>query len=218
MAAAIATLAALHQRTATGKGAFCDISMQDGITSWLSIHAAEFFATGAAPRRERMHLSGAYPCYRVYPASDGWIAVGALEPQFWSALCTALDRNDLAGDGFAVGERRDQVIEQLERLFSSRTRAQWMEALGSIDACVAPVNDLAEAFDDPQVVHRGMVVDAPVAGTPFKHVGNPLRISGSDADLIRREPPRLGEHTAEVLAAVGIDDDRLEELRAQGAV
>ncbi|MFN2595382.1 MAG: CaiB/BaiF CoA transferase family protein [Actinomycetota bacterium] len=218
MAAVIALLAALHKRDATGEGSFCDISMQDGITSWLSIHAAEFFATGKPPLRERMHLSGAYPCYRIYPASDGWLAVGALEPQFWTALCSAIDRDDLINDGFAMGERRDQVIEELEVLFSQRTRAQWMETLGDVDACVAPVNDFEEAFADPQVNERQMVVDGSVAGQAWRHVGNPIKISGSRAALVRREPPRLGEHTSEVLGSIGVEPDALEELRSRGVV
>ncbi|MEA2486766.1 MAG: hypothetical protein QOF16_420 [Actinomycetota bacterium] len=218
MAAVIAILTALHKCRATGEGSFCDISMQDGITSWLSIHAAEFFASGTPPVRERMHLSGAYPCYRVYPAADGWLAVGALEPQFWAALCGALDRNDLLGDGFAVGERRDQVIAELEALFSSRTRAEWMETLAEVDACVAPVNDFAEAFADEQVNERHMVVEAPVAGVPWNHVGNPIKISGEDGPLVRREPPRLGEHTAEILGSIGITADEFEELQTLGVV
>ncbi len=218
MAAVIAILAALHRRTLEGRGSFCDISMQDGITSWLSIHAAEFFATGTVPSRERMHLSGAYPCYRVYPAADGWLAVGALEPQFWSSLCTALGRDDLLGEAFAMGDRRDEVIAELEALFASRTRAEWMEVLGDVDSCVAPVNDFDEAFADAQTNARAMIVDGSVRGAAWRHIGNPLKISGSNGPLVRREPPGLGEHTAEVLASVDIDDSMLELLRARGTV
>ncbi|HEX2296140.1 MAG TPA: CaiB/BaiF CoA-transferase family protein [Actinomycetota bacterium] len=219
MAAVIAILAALRKRDATGEGDFCDVSMTDGLVSWLSIHAASFFATGAVPRRGEMHLSGAYPCYRVYPASDGWLAVGALEPQFWVALCRAVDRPDLEGDGFAVGERRDEVVAALEELFSSRTRAEWMEHFGEADVCVAPVNDLAEAFADEQVLHREMLVEAPLAdGTPWRHVGIPVKLAGAPGNAARRPPPELGEHTDEVLSAAGLDAARVAGLRARGAV
>ncbi|MDQ4057985.1 MAG: CoA transferase, partial [Actinomycetota bacterium] len=94
MAAVIAVLAALVRRATSGEGDYCDISMMDGAMSWLSIHAAEFFATGSVPQRELMTLSGAFPCYRVYRAADGWLTVGALEPQFWTGLCDALERPD----------------------------------------------------------------------------------------------------------------------------
>ncbi|MDQ4124661.1 MAG: CoA transferase, partial [Actinomycetota bacterium] len=196
MAAVIAILAALRKRDATGEGDFCDVSMTDGLVSWLSIHAASFFATGEIPRRGDMHLSGAYPCYRVYPVADGWLAVGALEPQFWAALCAAIGRPDLSGDGFAVGERRDEVIAELEEVFSSRTRAEWMQHFGDEDVCVAPVNDFAEALSDEQVLHREMVVDAPLAdGTPWRHVGVPVKLARAPGDVARRPAPGLGEHT-----------------------
>ncbi|HEX2059056.1 MAG TPA: CaiB/BaiF CoA-transferase family protein [Actinomycetota bacterium] len=219
MTAVIAILAALRKRDATGEGDFCDVAMTDGLVSWLSIHAAAYFATGEVPRRGAMHLSGAYPCYRVYPVADGWLAVGALEPQFWTALCDAIDRADLAGDGFATGARRDEVVAELEALFSARTRAEWMEHFRDADVCVAPVNDFAETFADAQVIHRGMVVEAPLAdGTSWRHVGTPVKLSGAPADVARRPPPGLGEHTDEVLSAAGVDDGRIARLRAAGVV
>lgn len=218
MAAVIAIQAALLRRATTGTGDFCDISMMDGVVSWLSIHAAEFIATKKIPERELMHLSGAYPCYRVYPARDGWITVGALEPQFWSALCDAIDRPDLAGDGFAVGERRDHVIAELAELFATKTRAEWLDHFRGKDVCVGPVNDFAEAFDDPQVRHRAMVLTGDIPGVgPWEHIGNPIRLGDRD-ELVSRPPPGLGEHTEEVLRAAGIDDDRLEELRSAKAI
>jgi crotonobetainyl-CoA:carnitine CoA-transferase CaiB-like acyl-CoA transferase len=193
--------------------------MMDGVFSWLSIHAGEFVATGQVPERERMHLSGLYPCYRVYPASDGWVSVGALEPQFWAALCGALDREDLLGDAFAMGERRDEVIAELEALFSTRSRSEWLEHFEGLDVCVGPVNDFSEAFADPQVRHRNMVVDAPVPGSgDFKHVGNPIKLAGAPGDVLRRPPPALGEHTSEMLEELGMGAEDIDELRAAGAI
>jgi crotonobetainyl-CoA:carnitine CoA-transferase CaiB-like acyl-CoA transferase len=219
MSAVIAILAALHRRATTGEGDFCDISMMDGAVSWLSIHAAEFFATHKLPERERMHLSGAYPCYRIYPAKDGWITVGALEPQFWAELCSAIGRPELAGDGFAAGERRDEVIRELEELFTTKTRAEWMDLFGNRDVCVAPVNDFAEALSDEQVLARDMVIQAEVEGAGAWHyVGNPIRLSGAGGDLLRYPPPRMGEHNQEVLDDLGIDPQEAARLRATGAL
>ena len=219
MAAVIAVLAALVRRGVTGRGDFCDVSMMDGAVSWSSIHAAEFFASGAVPQRELMTLSGAFPCYRVYPAADGWLTVAALEPQFWAALCESIDRPDLLDDGFATGSRRNEVLAELEVLFATKTRTEWMAHFDGLDVCVGPVNDFAEAFSDEQVQHRAMVIEADVPGAgSFKHVGNPIKIRSMKSDLLRRPPPGLGEHTDEVLEAAGIDEAARAALRAASAV
>jgi crotonobetainyl-CoA:carnitine CoA-transferase CaiB-like acyl-CoA transferase len=220
MAAVIAILAALQARVRTGRGDMCDISMMDGAASWLSIHAADLVATKQVPQREEMHLSGGHPCYRIYPAADGWLTIGALEPQFWSALCVAIGREDLMDDAFAMGERRGEVIAELEQLFATRTRAEWLEQLKGLDVCVGPVNDLAEAMDDPQLVHREMFIEADVPGAgPWTHVGNPIKLaSGRSEATTVRPPPKMGEHTAELLATVGVSADDLEGLRSNGVV
>jgi crotonobetainyl-CoA:carnitine CoA-transferase CaiB-like acyl-CoA transferase len=85
--------------------------------------------------------------------------------------------------------------------------------------CVGPVNDLEEAFSDPQARHRDMVVDADLPGVgPWAHVGNPIRLSNAPGEVLRRPPPGLGEHTEEVLREAGLDDARVEELRQAGAI
>ncbi|MDQ5816546.1 MAG: CoA transferase [Actinomycetota bacterium] len=220
MAAVIAILAAVRQREVTGRGDFCDISMLDGIVSWLGLHAAGFFATGDIPERGRMPLSGAYPCYRVYPAADGYLTVAALEPQFWHELCLVLDRLDLHHDAFAMGERRNAVVAELEAIFQSRTRKRWMQLFEGRDVCVAPVNDLDEALEDEQIRGRSMVVveEVPSVG-PIRHIGNPIKLgSSTGGNVVRRPPPDLGEHTQEVLAEFGIDRAGHERLKDAGAI
>ena len=220
MAAVIAVLAALRRRTVTGQGDFCDISMMDGAMSWLTIHAASYVATKQEPRREQMHLSGAYPCYRIYPALDGYLTVGALEPQFWRALCDAIGRPDLVDDAFAMGERRDEVIAQLNELFSARTRAEWMELLGELDVCVGPVNGFAEALADPQVRARSMAFETEVPGAgEWTHIGDPLKFKSAPTEgALRLPPPKMGEHTDAVLASIGLSPDDIADLRGAGAV
>ena len=218
MAAAIAILAALHRRDATGTGDFCDISMADGALSWLTIHAAEFSATSTDPRREEMHLSGGHPCYRVYPASDGYLSVGALEPQFWSTLCDAVERPDLKDDAFAMGERRSEVISELELLFSTKTRAEWMDLFEGRDVCVGPVNSFSETFVDDQFAARDMIFEEDVPGVgDWKHIGNPLKLTSAERSSMRLPPPKMDKHTDAVLTELGIAD-RTEELRAAGVV
>jgi crotonobetainyl-CoA:carnitine CoA-transferase CaiB-like acyl-CoA transferase len=219
MAAVAAILAALLRRARTGTGDFCDVSMMDGAVSWLSIHAADFVATKEEPQRELMHLSGLYPCYRIYPAADGWITVGALEPQFWAALCEAIDRPDLAGDAFATGRRRSEVVSELEELFSTRTRAAWMDHFAGRDVCVGPVKSFSEAFADPQVRARGMVFETEVESVGgWTHIGNPLKVGETKTTELRLQPPRLGEHTEDVLGGAGFSATEIEDLRAAGSI
>ena len=219
MAAAIAILAALHRRSITGAGDFCDISMMDGAMSWLTIHAASYVATKAEPERGRMHLSGAYPCYRVYTAADGYMSVGALEPQFWAGLCAAIDRHDLLDDAFAMGARRDEVIADLDALFASRTRAEWMQRLADLDVCVGPVNGLAEALADPQARARSMAYEADVPGVgAWTHIGDPLKFASSGSTGMRLPPPAMGEHTDDVLRSLGRSNDDIGSLRSGGAI
>jgi crotonobetainyl-CoA:carnitine CoA-transferase CaiB-like acyl-CoA transferase len=147
------------------------------------------------------------------------LSVGALEPQFWFALCERLERPDLVDDAFAMGERRTEVIGELEDVFRTRTRGQWMELFGDLDVCVGPINDMREAFEDPQLLHRDMVVEDTLPdGTAWRHVGNPLRLAGAPGEVKRLPPPQMGEHTDEVLSEAGFTGDEVEELRKAGAV
>jgi crotonobetainyl-CoA:carnitine CoA-transferase CaiB-like acyl-CoA transferase len=215
MAAAIGILAALLERGRTGRGRLVDTSMLDGAVSWLSIHLGTFLATGRGPERGRMPLSGAYACYRVYRCADGkHVTVGALEPQFWRALVTALGLPDLEDEQFAPPERQRQMSDRLQAAFGRRSRDEWMAELEDLEACVGPVNGVAEAVVDPQVRHRGMVARA---GSRDVGPGSPFRFDGEQVAAFA-PAPRFGEHTAEVLATVGVGEDELADLRARGVV
>jgi crotonobetainyl-CoA:carnitine CoA-transferase CaiB-like acyl-CoA transferase len=104
-------------------------------------------------------------------------------------------------------------------LFATRTRDEWMKSFEGLDVCVGPVNDLAEAFTDPQVIHRDMVYENEIPGVgTWTHVGNPLKMTGAPGRVELRPPPGMGEHTAEVLGWIGVSDTDLEGLRSRGVV
>ena len=206
MAAAIGVLGALVERQRTGRGRFVDISMLDGVVSWLTIHAGAYLGTAEVPRRGAMPLSGAYACYRVYRCADGrFVTVGALEPRFWRALVTALGVPELEHEQYGPPERQREMAGKLQ---------EWVSELEELEACVGPVKDVAEALRDAQVVHRRMVAE--VAG---RAVGpsSPFRFDGEQPAALG-PAPGLGQHTAEVLASIGIADAELAGLRAQGVV
>ncbi len=213
--AAIGILAALFERERTGRGRFVDTSMLDGIVSWLSIHAGAALATADTLRPGAGPLTGGYACYRVYRcADDRYVTVGALEPQFWRALCETIGREDLIDEQYGPPERQAQMAEQLQAVFEREPRDAWLARFEGVAACVGPVNDLLEALADPQVRHRRMVVE--VDGHEVGP-GSPFTME-PPAEPALRPAPGFGEHTAEVLATVGVGQGELEDLRRRGVV
>jgi crotonobetainyl-CoA:carnitine CoA-transferase CaiB-like acyl-CoA transferase len=215
MVAALGIVAALLERSRTGLGRFVDVSMLDGVVSWLSVHAGAYLATGEEPERGRMPLSGGSACYRVYRAGDGRdLTVAALEPRFWAALCTALGLPELEAEQFAPPERQREIADRLQQTFATRSRDEWLAVLEPLEACVGPVNTVGEALDDPQVRHRGMVAEV---GDRAVGPASPLRFDGASGTA-SRPAPGLGQHTAEVLAEAGFSDHEIAGLQARGAV
>ena len=212
MAAAIGILAALRGAEANGRGRFVDISMLDVVTSWAAVLSSWLVATGAPPERGRMPLSGGLACYRVYEAGDGkHLAVGALEPQFWRALCDRLEVPELVGLHLDPS-RQDEVAARLQAVFVTRPRDAWVADLEGLDTCVGPVNDVAEAREDPHARARGLL--AHLEGTPVGP-GPAISVSGHPPPELP-PAPGLGEHTEEVLGSLGLDAAEVASLRDRG--
>jgi alpha-methylacyl-CoA racemase len=205
-------LAALLHAERTGEGDHVDISMTDGAFSLLSIHLGAYFADGAVPGAGTELLNGGYPCYNVYACADGRrITVGALEDPFWESVCERVERPDLLAtklDPEAIGTWRE--------VFAGRDRDDWLALFAGHDSCVGPVNDLAEAIADPQIVHRGMVVQTehPTLG-PLSQVASPIKLREHPAS-IRTPAPVLGEATREVLGGLGYEPAEIERLLEDG--
>jgi alpha-methylacyl-CoA racemase len=208
---AVAILGALVGVLSGGDGRWIDASMTDGAVSWLALALA---ARGAGESVERgdQRLAGRYACYRTYRCKDGrFFSVAALEPKFWGVLCSALGAPELVDQQFVEGVEGEHVHEAMERLFSSRTRDEWEKELAVLDACCEPVLELDEVASHPQVVARRLLTKR--GGVTEVRPAVELR-----EDWRRREAPGLGEHTAEVLAELGLDAARCSELMRQGVV
>jgi alpha-methylacyl-CoA racemase len=203
---AVAILGALVAVQRGGEGRWIDAAMTDGAVSWLALALAARGA-GEEVARGEQRLAGRHACYRVYACKGGgFYSVGALEPKFWAALSTALGRPDLIELQFAEGEEGRRVHHDMEEIFAARTRSEWERELSALDACCEPVLDLDEVASHPQIAARRLI-ETRATGVEVRPAVQ-LR-----SDWRRRDAPRLGEHTAEVLAEAGVDDGRLEDLK-----
>jgi len=217
--AAFSIAAALHHRRETGQGQLVDVSMTDGVVSWMIPHLAAYFATGRVPERGEERLNGGWPCYGVYETADGGhVTLGALEPQFWANFCRLVGREDLLSLQHVKGAERDRVESELRQLFRARPRAAWVELLHQADVCAGPVLRLDEVVRDPQLVGRGLFteVEHPKLGA-VPQVAFPVQMSGTPA-RVTAPPPELGEHTDEVLRGLGYDGAAIGALRRDGVV
>lgn len=208
----VAILAKLKDHGRRGyRGGVVDLSIMDGA---LALISAPLVRSLSAPNLEHDELWGSHACYRVYDCADGRrIALGALEPQFWRAICEALGFKDHARAQWSR-KKQGEITADLERTFKTKTRAEWLALLDPLDACVTPVNSLAEVLTDPQVRARQAFAPQKTARGTFLSPTFLPAISG------RRRPraPRHGEHTRDVLLSLGFSKARLDTLRDTGVI
>ena len=218
----IATLAALHERTQTGKGAHIDLALLDSLASLLGYVAGRYFATGEVlgPVGSGHHSSVPY---RAYEAIDGYLVVACMTGTFWPRICSAIGRPDLAADSrFASFDQRTNAREEIdtavEDAMRTKTVADWSEVFDAADIPYAPILDVPAVVAHPQIEHRGLIQEFthPDYGA-FRAVGNPIRFVGTDPDPVD-PPPLLGEHTNAILRDLGFDGPAIDALLANGIV
>lgn len=216
---AFAILAALFAREKTGKGQYIDISMADGMLSWLCMHLSKYFADGNPPKRGEYEMGGASPYYNVYETLDSkYISVGTLEPKFWANFCKAIGREDLIPKQFAEGEERSSLFKEIGNRMRMKTRKEWEDFFKDVDACVEPVLEMDEVIRHPQFIHRSMFteIDHPVEGK-VKQIGFPIKFTETPGE-IRTPPPLFGEHTESILLSLGYSQSEIEEFKKNNVI
>lgn len=217
--AAFAILAGLMARGKTGRGQYIDVSMTDGVVSWLCMHMAKFFSGGVPPRRGEYEMGGSSPYYTVYETLDSkYISVGTLEPKFWANFCKALGREDLVPKQFSEGEEKSSLFAEIQKIIKTKTRHEWEAFFKDFDACVEPVLEMEEVLSHPQFIHRGIFneIAHPVEGK-IKQIGFPIKFSNTPGEN-RTPPPLAGEHTEMVLQSIGYSQSEIEELREKKVI
>ena len=219
----MAILAALHERSQTGRGRLIDISLYDGLIGMLGYFTQLAFLTGQDPAPMGSSHPNIVP-YGSFPASDGSIIIAVLSESFWGKLCDALECPDLAQDArFATPTGRRDHRDEVDRLISEVTRtrsvAEWEQRLAEFDVPHAPVLGVTAALAHPHASAREMVVTAEhaSAGT-IKLAGRPIKFPGT-RQRPSTAPPTFGQHTAAVLRDIlGYDEARIAALRAAGVI
>ena len=222
MLAAMGCAAAYAHAQRTGEGQTVDTSLFEAgitLTYWQSAIA---FATGAAPEP----LGSAHPLnapYQSFRTKDGWINVGAANQRNWQRLLDVIDAPGLADDPrFATNRARMENLAALVPLLEDRLRTRgtddWVAAMEAVGLPAGPVLTIPEMHRDPQALARDMIVetDHPVAGRT-RAIGLPVKF-GATPGGVSRPAPMLGQHGAEILAEHGYAPDRIDALRASGAL
>ena len=223
MYAVSAILAALYERDRSGRGQYIDLALLDTQVAWLANQNLNYLVSGQPPRRQGTAHPNIVP-YQCFQTADGYLMLAVGNDGQFARFCAAAGAPGLASDPrYATNTdrvaHRAELVPIVEALVRERTTREWMDALEVAQVPCGPINDLSQVFADPQVLHRGMVATLahPAAGD-MRTVANPVRFSAAQSRSTM-PPPRLGEHTDEVLGQVaGLSASDLAALRARGVI
>jgi formyl-CoA transferase len=223
MYATVAILAALAHRDRTGEGQYIDMALMDTMVAMLANMNMNYLVSGKAPGRAGNAHQNIVP-YQVFAASDGFVVIAVGNDAQYVRFCEIAGCTELAADArFARNadrvRHREMLIPLLENVVRTRPMAFWAGELEAAGVPCGPINNIAQTFADPQVAHRRMRIDLPhAAAGHVPLVASPIRMSATPP-AYDRPPPRLGEHTDEVLAGLtNASAETLAELRCRGVI
>jgi len=221
--ATIAILAALTHRDRTGEGQHLDICLLDTQVAMMANMATNYLATGQSPVRWGNAHPNIVP-YQTFQVADGWVIVACGNDSQFRKLTEVAGAPELASDErFSTNPQRVRhrqvLIPLLDDLMRHKTRAQWIAALEAAGVPCGPINQMADVFQDPQVLARDMLVRLPHPTAGQVSVpGSALKLSGTPV-AYRSAPPLLGQHTQEVLQSLtSLSADDLQDLQARRVI
>jgi CoA:oxalate CoA-transferase len=220
--AALSIAAAVPHARATGQGQRAEVSLTNGLVSFLAYIATNYFATGAAPARSGNDHPIAAP-YGLFPTRDGQLALAPADDAFFRRLADALGEPGLKTDPLyalqsARVANRSRINAIVGGKLAGNTTAYWVEVLNKAGVPCGPVNSVAEVFEDPQILAQEMVMDVEHPGYGVvRLLGFPVKFSELPC-RVRRPAPRLGEHSDEVLAELGYTASDREIWRRDGVI
>jgi crotonobetainyl-CoA:carnitine CoA-transferase CaiB-like acyl-CoA transferase len=222
MFGAIGVMMALETRHRTGRGQRVDTSLLEGHMAMLAQFFTRYFSSGEVPGPSG---SGALtsPTYRAYQASDQWIVISAFNQRMWKGLCAALEKPEWLDDPRFINpqmrsDNRALMIKLIGAIIITQPLAYWEKRLIENEVPCSPVNTIDKVVQQPQVHARDMVQEMNLDGLGMMSMaGLPIKFSESPG-AIRLPPPRLGQHTAEILAESGYSPDQIADLARSGAI
>jgi crotonobetainyl-CoA:carnitine CoA-transferase CaiB-like acyl-CoA transferase len=222
MYACTAIQAALFERERSGLGQYLEVSLLDSTVAWLTTVGSSYLVSGELPQRYGNTHPNIVP-YQVFRARDRHFTLAVGTDGQFAALCTVVGHPEWARDPrFTTNadrlRNRDVLVELLNGACAARDAEEWTDLLLARGIPSGPINTVAHVFADPHVHHREMVAEVQLAGSePVRMAGIPIKLQATPG-TIRRPPPRLGQHTEEILADLGITPEEIAALRVRGAI
>ncbi|MGF9713371.1 MULTISPECIES: CaiB/BaiF CoA transferase family protein [Paenibacillus] len=221
--AAYSILAAYIYKQKTGQGQHVDVSLAEIGLPWFTWEAAAYFATGKIPGPSGWRHRSVAP-YQSVQTKNGYIMVGCANQRTWEKLCTdVIDKPEWITDPrFKTNTDRINNVEELEALIeevmASHDSAYWLDKCEKAGVPSGPINNFAEAMQDPHYLARDMIqeVEHPVIGK-MKMIGIPTKFSLTPGQ-IRMPAPTLGQHTDEILQSIGVEEEQIQSMRQNGVI
>ena len=211
MTALTGILAALYYREKTGEGQFIDVSITDSVMQVATLSIGDFLAEQKSPTRNKTHLSGLLPNYQIYECKNNrYVVLAALEGPFFQVFLKQIQREDLLKP--TIQGKYEEVKQELANYFKSKTFEDLEPIFKNPNACLFPILNLKETFENPHFLERGSIVQISDRELGIiKIPGSPFKFSNT-ATSYRLPPPKLGEHTEDFLKALNYSENELLEL------